>query len=213
MKRPFLPAMCAVLLAACAADVDVLLEDPPTDPPSDAPLVEHPDVITNPLAPIVGYEQINLTEAWGSCGSHSGAVAIARIEHDGTVADVEAIENALYYTYGGRVYGGPGAATLAGVFDRYLNAHGIPYHAVVFHTHTEVLGYLQAGSPVVTNTTQWAGHYVTIYGLTGGNVYFSDGTQSDGISSATLPRGNLKVWPWATFLQYVKGNYIALVHN
>jgi len=210
MKRTFATVMiCSLALAACATDDDDDLETPPPD--GTAVDAIETRAIVNPLSPVVGFEQFNLSETWGSCGSHSGAVAIAKLEHDGKVVDVKAIEKALYYNYGGRVDGGPGAVTLEGVYNKYFKAHGMPYKAVLFHSSSSVLHYIDTGSPVVAHTSQWGGHYVAIYGLVGGEVYFSDGCVSDGVS-ASLPRGNLKKWAWSTFLHYAKGDYIAFVH-
>lgn len=173
-------------------------------------------LVTNPLSPIVGYQQVDLSSDWGSCGSHSGGVAIAHLRGLSTVADATAVENALYWTYGGRVLGGPGRSDLASTYNKYLSAKGAPYTAFLFTDSDSVLGCVNGGTPVVAHVTLWGGHYVCIYGLVQESgvwkVYFSDGAFNDGVS-ATLPTGYLKKWSWSTFKSYLKSGYIGFKHN
>lgn len=166
---------------------------------------------TNPLSPVAGYAQINLTSDWGSCGSHSGGVSIAFLRGLTTNGEAEQVESDIYWKYGGRVYGGPGRSTLAEAFNAYMAAKGVGYQAFLFSDGDAVKGLIDAGTPVVAHTVQWGGHYVAIYGLVdeGGTmkVYFSDGASSDGVS-ASLPTGYLKKWNWSTLRSYIKSGYI-----
>lgn len=169
---------------------------PATPPPS------------NPLSGVVGFAQINLTTTSGSCGSHASAVAAAKLRNLESATIARDIET-MIYGYDG-MDSRPGVTTVAAAVNRYLAYRAVPWRAVVFHDSSAVEGYLAKGSPVIANTSQWGGHYVAIYGLKDGQVYFSDGTFNDGVS-ATLSTGYLKRWSWSTFLTYSKGNYIGFV--
>ena len=172
---------------------------------------------SNPLVPIVGYEQINLTESCGSCGSHAGAVALGFFSGDTSTSAVTAIEQSVYSDFG--LACRPGASSLAPVYDDYLAKKGLPWKAQVFTSSSSVQGYIDSGSPVVANTRQWGGHYVAIYGLKASSsgtmmVYFSDGTNGTGLSGSGLATGNLKEWTWSSFLSdAASGEYIGFVHQ
>ncbi len=175
-----------------------------------------PPTVGNPLSPVVGYEQVNLTESCGSCGSHSGAVCMGFFYGTSSVSTVTSVENDIYGNYG--LPCGPGSSSLASAYTKYLANNNLPWTPVVFQDSSQVLGYLQKGSPVVAHTRQWGGHYVAIYGLVTGSsgkttVYFSDGAYDDGLNN-TLPTGNLKQWDWSTFLgDAAIGDYIGFVHK
>lgn len=162
----------------------------------------------NPLTSVVGFAQINLTTTSGSCGSHASAVAAAKLRGIGSAAIARDIE-VMIYGYAG-MKSRPGIATVAAAVNRYLTYRNVPWKAVVFHSSSAVAGYIASGSPVIANTSQWGGHYVTIFGLKGGAVHFSDGTRNDGVSAA-LATGYLKTWSWSSFLGYARGNYIGFV--
>lgn len=163
---------------------------------------------TNPLSGVVGFAQINLTTTSGSCGSHASAVAAAKLRNLESATIARDIETMIYGYEG--MDSRPGVTTVAAAVNRYLAYRAVPWKAVVFHDSGAVAGYLAKGSPVIANTSQWGGHYVAIYGLKDGQVYFSDGTFNDGVS-ATLSTGYLKRWSWSTFLTYSKGNFIGFV--
>jgi hypothetical protein len=171
----------------------------------------------SPLAPIVGYEQINLTETCGSCGSHAGAISLGFFSGDTSTSAVTAIEQSVYSNFG--LPCRPGASSLAAVYNDYLAKKGLPWKAVVFTSSSDVQSYIDKGSPVVANTVQWGGHYVAIYGLKASSsgtmmVYFSDGTTGTGLSGSSLPTGNLKEWTWSSFLSdAASGEYIGFAHQ
>ena len=181
---------------------------------------ENPEVMagghTNPLSPFLGFKQLNSTDTWGSCGSHSGGVAIGYLRGYHTTAQDRQVESDLYWHYGGRVHGGPGLATLANTYNKYMTAHGVPYKAFTFGDSSAVYGRIQAGTPVVAHTAMWGGHYVCIRGLRveGGvwKVYFSDGIYHDGVS-AVLPVGYLKRWNWSSLRAYIRAGYIGFSHK
>jgi hypothetical protein len=174
--------------------------------PNGAVTVAAPVTVGNPLSPIVGYEQINLTESCGSCGSHAGAICLGYFSHDTSVGAVAAIEQDVYSDFG--LPCRPGPSDLLSAYNGYLRAKSLPWKAVYFTSSSDVLGYIERGSPVVAHVDMWGGHYVSIYGLTGGTVFFSDGTIGTGLSGSSLPTGNLKKWPWSSFLEHATGEYI-----
>ncbi len=168
--------------------------------------------ITNPLSGIAGYTQINLSSTSGSCGSHSGAVAIAYLKGlRNDIPATTAIEQAIYK----KVPIAPGEAALKTGYDSYLNGAGIPYKSVSIGA-SSVLSYLKAGSPVVAHVYN---HYVCIYGLTqeGGTsyVYFSDGATGYSTSgSASIGAGgHLRKMGWSAFQGKMVGGYIGFAHK
>jgi hypothetical protein len=173
---------------------------------------------SNPLSPVVAYEQYNLTESCGSCGSHAGAVAMGYFWGNTSTSQVLTIEEGLYSNYGLPCRPGPGDLVTA--YNKYLTKwlQDLPWKAVYFTSSSDVQGYIDKGSPVIANTSQWGGHYVAIYGLKpDGNgttmVYFSDGTAGTGLSES-LPTGNLKEWTWSSFLAYAATDqYIGFQHQ
>jgi hypothetical protein len=174
---------------------------------------------TNPLSPVVSYEQINLTESCGSCGSHAGAVSLGYFWGDTSASAVQVIEQSVYSNYG--LPCRPGPSALVSAYNLYLAKwqKSVPWKAVLFTSSSEVAGYIAKGSPVVANTKQWGGHYVAIYGLKANSkgttmVYFSDGTSGTGLSDGSLSTGNLKEWTWSSFLaEAATGEYIGFVHQ
>lgn len=198
-----------------AAQEAVLDGTPP--PPADAGAPDTSATVSNPLSPIVGYEQINLSDTCGSCGSHAGAICMGYFYGTSDVSVVTSIENDIYSNYG--LPCGPGSSALAAAYTQYFANNNLPWSPVVFQDPSQVLGYLQSGSPVVAHTVQWGGHYVTVYGLVTDSsgattVYFSDGAYDDGLNN-TLPTGNLKQWDWSTFLNEAAtlNDFIGFVHK
>jgi hypothetical protein len=168
--------------------------------------------ITNPLTGIAGYAQINLSSTSGSCGSHSGAVAIAyRKGLRNDVPATTAIEQAIYK----KVPLAPGEAALKTGYDAYMSGAGIPYKSVSIGAGS-VLSYLQAGSPVVAHVYN---HYVCIYGLTqesgSSYVYFSDGATGYGTSGSWSigASGHLRKMGWSAFQAKMYGGYIGFAHK
>ncbi len=184
--------------------------------PDSVPLALFYRTTTNPLSPFAGYAQINLTTTWGSCGSHSGGVSVAYLRGLTTNDEAEQVESAIYWDYGGRVYGGPGRSDLAASINAYMSAKKVPYKAFLFSDGDAVQGYIDSGTPVIANTNQWGGHYVAIYGLVdeGGTVYvhFSDGAFNDGLSSS-YSTGYLKKWKWSSLRSHVTSGYIGFKAN
>jgi uncharacterized repeat protein (TIGR01451 family) len=168
--------------------------------------------ITNPLSGVAGYTQINLSSTYGSCGSHSGAVAIAYLKGlRSDVAGTTAIEKSIY----GKVPYGPGESELESGYNSYMNGAGVPYSSVGIGS-ASVLGKIQAGIPVVAHVYN---HYVSIYGLTQESgtwyVYFSDGATGYGTSGSWSigASGHLRKMGWSAFQGKMYGGYISFAHK
>jgi len=164
--------------------------------------------ITNPLSGIADYTQFDTSPTTGSCGSHSGAVAIAyikglRSDTSGTLA----IEHNIY----NRVPYGPGESDLKVGYNGYLKAAGMPYTAVSISSGS-VQSHIQAGKPVVAHVYN---HYVCIYGLINDVVYFSDGVTgySTSGSTAVSSSGHLRKMSWSAFKGKLYGGFIGFNHN
>jgi hypothetical protein len=168
--------------------------------------------ITNPLTGVAGYTQINLSSTYGSCGSHSGGVAIAYLKGlRNDVAGTTAIEKAIY----GKVPYGPGESELKSGYNSYMNGAGVPYTSASIGSGS-VLAKIKAGIPVVAHVYN---HYVSIYGLTEENgtwyVYFSDGATGYGTSGSWSigAGGHLRKMGWSAFQGKMYGGYISFVHK
>ncbi|MBF0362189.1 MAG: hypothetical protein HQK49_14330 [Oligoflexia bacterium] len=163
---------------------------------------------TNPLNGIVGYGQINTSTTSGSCGSHSGAVAISYLKGlRNNVVATRAMENAIYHI----VPIAPGEGSLKNGYNSIMNKQAIPYRAVSINAR-EIPHYLSLGSPVVAHVHN---HYVTIYGLINGRVFFSDGSHGYGTqgSIGVGAGGYLRSMSWSAFQGKMYGGYIGFAHK
>lgn len=172
--------------------------------PDGAPVLQ---LTSNPLSPVIGWQQFDTSHDSGSCGSHAGAVAMAYFRGTTNDSDGMSIEHWIY----DGVPLLPASSDLLSRYNEYMNDNGIPYSAYVFGDPGSVLGLIQSGTPVVAHTTLWGGHYVTVYGLIGDTVYISDGVCGDG-GAGILTYGNLKTGSWAAFTGYVV-DFIGFSHK